>query len=125
MTTTTENATIESTYLGIEDHGTLTFYVHLSGDGWGQGLGGCALDQYGGEEADRSGWGPGLTAIRRILEVVGVRSWEELPGKFVRVRREGLGSSGPPILGHIIEDRWFDLKTFMRLHDVDGSPEKS
>lgn len=108
----TVNAKITSTMLGVEDHGILTFYLFLEWRGAGQGLGGFALDSFGGEGKDRKGWGGGLTAIRKILETVGVEKWEDLPGKLVRLKIDGLGSARPPIIGHIIEERWFDMKAF-------------
>ena len=112
-----ENAKIRSTMLGIEDHGILTFYLHIEANGWGQGVGGYCLDGANPEKdhtKPRPGFGPGLTAIRQILETVGVDRWEKLPGTLIRVRRTGdWGSALPPIIGHIIEDRWFDLKAFM------------
>ena len=110
------NAKITGTMLGIEDHGILTFFVFLEGKGWGQGLGGFALDQYKDRERDggeRESIGAGLAAIRKILETVGVEKWENLPGTLIRVERSGLGSSVPPRIGHILEDRWFDLGEFM------------
>jgi hypothetical protein len=44
--------------------------------------------------------------IARVLDVVGVDSWEELPGKHIRVDHDEWG----PIhrIGNIIEDKWFD-----------------
>lgn len=107
----TVNAKITSTMLGIEDHGILTFFINLEWSGAGQGLGGFALDRH--REPERLGFGPGLVAIRKILETVGVTNWEDLPGKLVRAKVELWGSARPPIIGHIIEDRWFDLKEFM------------
>lgn len=91
---TTENAKIASTSLGMEGHGIFSFFVHLEGCGWGCGFGGLRSD------------GPGVAeAIRRILHVVGVESWEQLPGRFVRSRHEGPGCTVEAI-GHLIEDRW-------------------
>ena len=106
------NGKIASTTLGIEDHSILTFFVHLEFDGCGQGLGGYALDHRDRETRKLIGHGSGLVAIRRILEVVGVSNWEDLKGKLVRVRHDGIGSK--PIIGHILEDRWFDLGKFMQ-----------
>ena len=110
----TVNAKIKSTMFGIEDHGCMTFFVFLEWLGASQGLGGYAIDQYRGDNCDRTGQGAALVAIRKILEVVGVDTWEALPGKLVRLQVEGLGSSRTPIIGHIIEDRWFDLQKFMK-----------
>jgi hypothetical protein len=109
----TVNARISGTMLGIEDHGILTFFIYLEWPGAGQGLGGFALDQHNRQTKERDGWGLGFVAIRKILETVGVDKWESLPKTLVRLKVDGLGSSRPPIIGHILEDKWFDLKEFV------------
>lgn len=114
MSTTECNARITSTQFGMEDHDILTFYVMLEWQGGGQSLGGLQLDSYDEKTRSRSvGHGSGLVAMRRILEAVGVRRWEDLPGTLVRVRHHGYCSSKPPAIGHIIKDEWFDLGAFM------------
>jgi hypothetical protein len=109
----TVNAKITNTMLGVEDHGILTFYVTLEWRGGTQSLGGFALDQYNGEDKDRLGFGAGLTAIRKILETVGVERWEQLKGQLVRAKIGTLGSWDQPIIGNIMDERWFDLKAFI------------
>ena len=104
------NAKIQSTQFGICDHGIMTFFLNLEWGGGGQGLGGYALD--GGNP--RRGSGIGILAIREILETVGVENWEDLKGKLVRVKHFGWGSIRKPIIGNIMEDKWFDLEAFMR-----------
>ena len=42
-----KNAIITGTYLGIEDHGILTFWLYLDYGGSGQGFGGYQLDNRG------------------------------------------------------------------------------
>lgn len=110
----TENCRIESADISIEDHGMVTFWLTLSGKGWGQGLGGWALDQAirGGDE--REGWGPGIIAIRKILETVGVMKWSQLKGTLCRAKIGYCGSARPPIIGHIIDDKWFDMDSFAK-----------
>ena len=111
-----ENAKITSTMFGVEDHGILTFMVHLQGGSWGQGLGGYAIDGGYNKETGRreKGHGAGLIAMRSIIETVGAKSWESLPGTLCRVKRAEYNDK--PIIGHIIEDRWFDLEQFMETH---------
>lgn len=91
------NARIKSTFLGVEDHGCFTFFVHVRyDDSHGeQGFGGRLIS----ERSDLAGM------IRQITEIAGVMTWEELPGKFIRVRsdRERIYA-----IGHILEDRWYD-----------------
>lgn len=106
------NARISGTSLGIEDHGVMTFFLHLEWPGYGQGLGGFCLDSGKRGTDERTGWGPGFVAIRKILEVVGVEKWEDLKGKLIRIKVVGWGSSQTPIIGNILEDKWLDLQEF-------------
>ncbi len=52
-----------------------------------------------------------MESISKVLDVVGVDRWEDLPGKYIRIEDNGLGSTINKI-GNIIEDKWFDLKEF-------------
>ena len=101
------NARIESTMLGIEDHGTMTCMIHLDYGGSGQGFGGYSLDQFGGKEGHASS----ILFIRRILETVDVDAWEELVGKYIRVRYT---HDRVHAIGHIIEDKWFTPAEFFK-----------
>jgi hypothetical protein len=93
-----KNARVTGTTLGIEDHGCLTFMIHLDYGRAGQGFGGYNLPSTNGFCA---------VAIRRVLEVLGVRSWEELKGLHVRADAD---SAHVYRLGNIITDEWVDLK---------------
>lgn len=96
-----KNARIEDTFLGIEDHGFLTFWLYLDYGGIVQGFGGYVLDRPGEMKKDSAlGW-----VVRRLLEVVGVQEWDQLQKKYVRVE-----CSWDKIyrIGNIIEDKWFD-----------------
>ena len=94
------NAKIKSTSLGYEDHGILTCFLHLEQKSSSQGFGGYRLDAPKGAPSEL-----GTFWIRRILETVGVQSWEELPGKYVRVDGEEYGNIFG--IGHITDDSWF------------------
>ena len=97
---TIENAKIASTTLGFEDHGLLTFFLHLSGDGWGVGWGGHCIE------------GPWASKIvRAVLQMLQVSTWEEVSGQFVRVETAGAGHRVTRI-GHFMRDEWIDLDTF-------------
>lgn len=88
-----KNAIIKGTMLGNEDHGIPTCFVYLDFGGSGQGFGGYDLRHYG------------LKMINKIIETVGAKSWEDLPGKHCRVR----GSHAKlRAIGHIIEDKWYE-----------------
>lgn len=108
MTPEIKNAQIRSTHLGYEDHGILTYMLHVEGDGWGCGFGGFGLDSWSMSRDRRFATnGYGLESIRAILDTVGVKTWEELPGKHIRVEGGGLGSKILRI-GHITKELWFD-----------------
>lgn len=111
-----ENALIERTSLGYEDHGCLTFWLSLKFENFGQGFGGFALDA---KPLDRNAGeqrGPHAIAgafIAAILKAVGVERWEDVRGKHVRVRRER-DQWGPIIaIGHIVDDRWFEPRSII------------
>lgn len=106
-----KNARITRTTLGVEDHGILTAFLHLEGDGWGIGFGGYALDEprkdAEGRHAGRFGTAYGMEWIRQVMETLCVESWEKLPGTHVRVETQGWGGVALRI-GHITKERWFD-----------------
>ena len=111
------NARISSTQFGINDHGIMDFWIFLDWQGGGQGIGRFCLDgpNPDKEKNDRIGWGPAITAIRKILEVVGVTKWEDMKGQLVRAKIVNrLGSSVSPIIGNILNDEWFDVRDFFQ-----------
>lgn len=96
-----ENAQIESTMLGIEDHGILTFWLYLAYGGAGQGCGG-----YGVSHGDDLAY-----CVKQILDVVGVSQWEQLSGKYVRVLHD---NSKVYAIGNVIADKWFRIADEMK-----------
>ena len=105
------NAQITSTMLGREDHGIMTFMIMLRFNGCGCGVGCYALDGYDQETKTRVFSFDTMEVISKILEVVGVDTWEQLPGKYIRFKDNGLGSTIDEI-GNIIEDKWFNIREF-------------
>lgn len=113
-----KNAKIESTMLGFEGHGFLTYWLYLDYGGSGQGFGGFVfpvLDEDGKvKKQDKKLYEKlsiyGTETIKRILQIVGVEKWEELSGKHIRVKLndepKGFGY-GIEAIGNIIEDKWF------------------
>lgn len=100
------NAKIKKTYLGYEDHGMLTFFITVEGDGKGQHIGNYS---FGGNGKYHE---YGLEMIAEILRVVGVESWEELPGKYLRVK-----SSNCKVycIQNIVDNtKWFDFVEYMK-----------
>lgn len=107
-----KNAKIRSTMLGREDHGIMTFMVFVEFEHVACGVGGYALDRYSADDHEtRVFTARGLEAISEILDVVGVRKWEDLPGKYIRFKDNGWGSTIDEI-GNIMEDKWFNLREF-------------
>ena len=99
----------------MEDHGCLTFWLSLEGDGWVSGFGGyCIGKGYLGAGSFEAENGHGLEAIMRIMDTVGVSSWEDLKGKYVRVQLDGWGSCCH-IIGNLLKDQWFDIKAFFEM----------
>lgn len=110
---TIENVKITKTFLGREDHGILTCYLTVEGNGFGVSIGGYALDGYDKEKQKRIPTQKGFELINRILEVVGVSSWEELTGKHIRIESNGFGGRVTKI-GNLIKDDWLDFDTFFK-----------
>ena len=106
-----KNAKIRSTMLGREDHGIMTFMIYIDARDFSCGVGGFCLDGYDKESKTRVFKAESLEAISKVLEVVGVNKWEDLPGKYIRFEDNGWGSTVTKI-GNIIEDKWFDMKAF-------------
>ena len=83
------NARISETFLGIEDHGMFMLAMTLDYGGTGQGY----QVTFGNSSELQD-------AIKAVLKVAGVKSWEELIGRYVRVRIEGgLVQNLMPLLG--------------------------
>lgn len=105
------NAKITSTMFGREDHGILTFMVFVEFGCSGCGIGGYAIDQYDRGTEKRVFSAKGLEAISKILEIVGVDKWEDLPNKYIRIKDNGWGSTIDEI-GNLMEDKWFNIREF-------------
>lgn len=106
-----KNARISSTMLGREDHGIMTFMIYIIADGFDCGIGGYWLDEFNSATQTRVFRAESMEAISKVLEVVGVDKWEDLPGKYIRFEDNGWGSKVTKI-GNIIEEKWFDLEEF-------------
>lgn len=105
------NAQITGTSLGYEES-IFTFRLILDLQDGGAACVGCyALDTYSEEKKDRIGSAYGMDVISAILKVVGVRKWEELKGKYIRVQSEGIGTS-ITVIGNLMKNIWLDFETF-------------
>lgn len=108
------NAKITDTSISMGDYGCLTFRITLEGDAFGVSYGGyCIGHGFLGSDTFTAENGSGLVAMMRIMDVVGVESWEDLKGKYVRFVDDAWGSPVRKI-GNIIEDKWFDIDKFFK-----------
>lgn len=109
---TIKNAQIEYTKLGREDHGIMTFIIGIKFDSCCHvGIGLYALDGYDKETKTRVFTAKSMEAVSKVLEVVGVDYWEDLPGKYIRIKDRGWGKTVDEI-GNLMEDKWFNLREF-------------
>lgn len=107
------NARITDAELSMADHGCLTMWLTLEGEGWGIGYGGYCLGKgYLGADTFE-GSAKSLEYIMRIMDTVGVERFSDLKGKYVRMVNPGLGGCAD-IIGNIIEDKWFSAKDFFK-----------
>lgn len=108
-----ENVLIDSVDLNGEDYGMLQFTMSLSGRhccvyGSGYGLGRFNPWNKGDEF---SSYPHGIEYIGRIMATVGATRFNDMKGKYIRMASKGLGST-VEIIGNIIDDKWFDRKSF-------------
>lgn len=110
------NAKIEDVSITMADHGCLTFWLYLKLPGGFGGFGGnCIGHGYlGADEFDATD--KGLTAMMRIMDTIGVEKWEDLVGKYCRVKSDGWGDS-IKVIGNIMEDKWFDIEEHFELKE--------
>ena len=97
--------------LGREDHGIMTFMIYIDAGNFSCGVGGFCLDEYNNNIKARIFRAESMEVISKILDVVGVNKWEDLPGKYIRFKDDGLGSTVTKI-GNIIDEKWFDIEEF-------------
>lgn len=99
------NAIIRRAELSSDDHGVLSGWVHVDLGGSSQGFGGIVLYLPKAARNHRL-MSPAGHWIWRVMEVAGVTSWGDLPGKTIRIQKEDYNS---PIvkIGHIVKNDWF------------------
>ncbi len=120
-----KNVKITNVSLTMADHGCLTFYLTLEGDGWGVNYGGyCIGFGFLGSDSFTAENGGGLVAMMKIMDTVSVEKWEDLKGKYIRIVNEGWGSSVKKI-GNIIEDKWFDIDEFFKNYNKENKNEET
>lgn len=119
------NAKITDTTITMGDHGCLIFRIILETDAFSVSYGGyCIGNGFLGSDTFTAENGSGLVAIMRIMDVVGVESWEDLKGKYVRFVDDAWGSPVRKI-GNIIEDKWFDIDKFFKEYGKENDENHS
>lgn len=107
------NAKITSADIFIEDHDVLTFMIGIeSSAGWSTNIGGFYLD-WTDKEGKRVPAPYTSKVIRAILETVGVRSWSDLVGKYIRVDDNDLRNSSITKIANLMKDNWINLRTLV------------
>lgn len=108
-----ENAKITRVDISTRDYASAVLEMTIEGSGWGVVYGGRKLAHSGTyinlEEIESSG--KGFESILSIMWIIGVDSFAELKGQYVRVATKGWGDRCE-IIGNILKDEWFDYRTF-------------
>ena len=87
-------AKISEAHLEIKERGILNFWINVDyEDGFSQGIGGIALDQYNAKLERRVGTDYGCEMIRRLLIELNVNDFSEMKGKHIWILGEGEGFS--------------------------------
>ena len=107
------NAKITSVSISMADHGCLTFWVTVKGCGWGCSIGGYSIGHGYLGAKKFEGYAPGIEAMMRIMDTVGVDRWEDLKEEYIRVESNSWGGTITKI-GHITDDKWFDIDAFFK-----------
>ena len=107
-----KNAVIESTMLGREDHGIMTFIITINFDScMSCGVGGYSLDQYDPDTKTRVFKAKSMDSYFEDPRRGRCGLLEKLPRKYIRFEDDGWGSRITKI-GNIIEDKWLDFEKF-------------
>lgn len=106
------NAKITSADIFIEDHDILTFAIGIeTSAGWSTSIGCFYLDWTKDEERVPAPYTSKV--IRSILETVGVRSWSDLVGKYIRIDDNDKFNSAITKIANLMKDNWIDLRALM------------
>lgn len=108
------NAKITNISLGYEDHDILTFELTLDIEGGlGYVFGGYPLDEYDSRTKKRCCSGYSMVLITEIMKVVGVRRWEDLKDKYIKVIINE-DRNKITTIGNILKNEWFDIDEFYK-----------
>ena len=88
------NAKIKASYLGVDEEGTLYLQIIFDSKNGTQ----YSTDRVAFVDA---------SFIKDIVNTLEIRSWEELPRKFARIKIEGKRVLA---IGNLIEDKWIGVR---------------
>lgn len=111
-----ENAKITNVSISMANYCSLVFEIGVEGAGWVCSIGGYKMASGMLNEKPenfKAENGAGLVALMRIMDVVGVDRWEDLEGKYCRIKTEGWGGT-IYCIGNILKDKWFDIREFFQ-----------
>jgi hypothetical protein len=83
-----ELGVIDSTVLGVNDHGIFDCWLHIDFGGSMQGFGGYRLDEYDETTGDSKPSEFGMAYIMSVMRVLGVDTWEKVKGRTIWVFRK-------------------------------------
>jgi len=101
----TINAMIEQAELGFNEKDIFTFIITLDTAGKKRYFGGIRLDTYDERRNRCVGTALGLDMIMQLMRVAGARTWDEMVGRHVRVKKT---ATRVLAIGHFVKDQWFD-----------------
>lgn len=78
--------------------------IYIDADSFSCCIGGYGLDEFNPATQTRIFRAESMEVISKVLEVVGVNKWEDLPGKYIRFEDNGRSSTVTKI-GNIIEEK--------------------
>ena len=104
-----KNARITAVRISLDRGIFLCPRIYLEGAGWGVSFGGLICNKRGSDPTPLLGF-----FMMRVLETLDLEAWEDLPGKLIRTKSEGIGGRCLEI-GHPIENKWFAISELKEL----------
>lgn len=120
------NATITNTCLGSGDWsmGQFTFVIELKYGQFSKEFGGYSLSHRDFANREMIGNAGGLESINKVLEVVGVETWENLIGAVVRIAKSDYCTTITRIWNKE-RDIYFDLQEFFQKFEENAKKQKT
>lgn len=81
-------AEVKGYFIGIEDHGILSFNLDFGGDGWGQGTGHYACDGYDKATGKRKPSKHLAWWVRNVLDLFGKTTLDDVVGEPVYLHKD-------------------------------------